>query len=312
MIFLEQTVNQILKEEGQTILSLSELGITWKDLEDLFVGTFEQCKGYISIYDWESTAVGSTPTKRADVTHIKHITYNPVNYMQRLMPDVLHQYWEFNPYTKNLSSIYNSNFSLEVGKYPTCEQLDYTLEFKNVRQDNKIAFSLPFVFDVNNFSVTTPINGNPEVLNITATESKEELQECEEQSSFDPLIKDECICCGTSDGTIISLEGDDGTGSFNEKNLIGNLTLNADYDKIIINFKSKYVGIKELNLTCEIFYNWFKGNLLTMIGAIKKQTDMNGSGLPFDVNQDDLLARGREIMQKVEELKANKSHWSNF
>ena len=39
---------------------------------------------------------------------------------------------------------------------------------------------------------------------------------------------------------------------------------------------------------------------------------MNGSGLPFDVNQDDLLARGREIMQKVEELKANKSHWSNF
>ena len=72
------------------------------------------------------------------------------------------------------------------------------------------------------------------------------------------------------------------------------------------------VAIKELDLTCELFYNWFKANVLTTIGAVKKQLDVQGVNLPFDINQDELLSRGREIMQKVEQLKADKMHWSNF
>ena len=49
-----------------------------------------------------------------------------------------------------------------------------------------------------------------------------------------------------------------------------------------------------------------------MIGSMKKQIDLQGVQLPFDLNQDDLLNRGRELMAKVEELKTSKSHWSNF
>ena len=45
---------------------------------------------------------------------------------------------------------------------------------------------------------------------------------------------------------------------------------------------------------------------------MKRQIDLQGVGLPFDINQDDLLNRGRELMNKVEELKGTKSHWSNF
>ena len=68
----------------------------------------------------------------------------------------------------------------------------------------------------------------------------------------------------------------------------------------------------ELDLTCELFYVWFKANLLTLIGSMKKQIDLNGVGLPFDISSDDLLTRGRELMAKVEELKGTKQHWSNF
>ena len=37
-----------------------------------------------------------------------------------------------------------------------------------------------------------------------------------------------------------------------------------------------------------------------------------GITLPFDINADGLLERGRQLMDRVEELKGTKSHWSNF
>ena len=45
---------------------------------------------------------------------------------------------------------------------------------------------------------------------------------------------------------------------------------------------------------------------------MKKQFDLTGVGLPFDINADGLLERGRQLMDRVEELKGTKSHWSNF
>ena len=124
MIYLEQTVNQILQEEGQVIVSLEDLMITWDMLESLFIGTYEQAKGYISVYDWTTEVLNTNPQKQDDWTHIRHLTYNAYNNMQRFMPDVPSNYWEFNPYTKNALSLMSTNFSLEVGKYPTLEQLE--------------------------------------------------------------------------------------------------------------------------------------------------------------------------------------------
>ena len=39
------------------------------------------------------------------------------------------------------------------------------------------------------------------------------------------------------------------------------------------------------------------------IGAMKKQMDLTGVGLPFDINADGLLERGRILMDNVEKLK---------
>ena len=313
MIFLEQTVNQILLEEGQFVLSLSDLEITWEMLENLFIGTYEQCKGYISVYDWTTQTLGTDPIKKDDWTHIRHLTYNAYNNMQRFMPDVPSEYWEFNPYTKNASSLMSTNFSVEAGMYPTCQQLDYPLEFKDVKKGQKLRINLPFIFDPNNFTVSTPDKN----LDIKATETTTTISsscDCPPvDTEFDPLEQEECICCDDTTSTdIITMEGEDGNGSFDTKSLNGIITFNNDYDKVILNLKTKYVAIKELDLTCELFYNWFKANVLTTIGAVKKQLDVQGVNLPFDINQDELLSRGREIMQKVEQLKADKMHWSNF
>jgi hypothetical protein len=279
MIFLEQTVNQILQEEGQVIISLDDLMITWDMLESLFIGTYEQAKGYISIYDWTTSVINTDPKKHTDWTHIRHMTYNAYNNMQRFMPDVPGNLWEFNPYTQNASALMSTNFSLEVGKYPTLEQLDYSIPIKG-KAGRKCVFRLPCMFDLDSF----------ELLDLVATETTGKHS------------------CGIQEVTI---KGNSGTGQFDTDTFTGHIVFKEDVDTML-KITSKYVGIKELDLTCELFYIWFKANVLTLIGSMKRQVDLQGVQLPFDINQDDLLNRGRELMGKVEELKINKSHWSNF
>lgn len=271
MIFLEQTVNQILREEGQVIISLDDLQITWEDLEGLFCGVYEQAKQYINIYDWTTDYLNTNPQER-DYSHIKHITYSNATYMQRFMPDVPDGYWEYNPFTHKGSSLMASNFSLEVGKYPSLEHLDYDLSI-NLKKERKHIFTLPCSFYPEDFKF-------------------------EDMIAFEDRHK-------------IILEGDNIFGEFDPKKLTGYLISDKDI-KSTLSIKSKYFGIKELDLSCELFYIWFKGVLMCYIGAQKKQLDLTGIGLPFDINADGLLERGRQYIDKVEELKGTKSHWSNF
>lgn len=279
MIFLEQTVYQILQEEGQLVITLDDLGLSWKHLENLFVGTYEQSKGYLTIYDWETKTLGTRPQKVEEWAHIKHLTYNTAYNMQKVMPSLSRRFYEFNPYTKNASSLMNTNFSVEAAKYPTLEQLDYSINLKG-KAGRKIAFSLPCLFDVEDFKL----------LDMKAVET----------TGHHNCLKEE-----------ITFSGESGEGQFDTETLTGYVTFKED-TTTALSVVSKHVGIKELDLTCELFYVWFKANLLTMIGAMKKQIDLQGVQLPFDLNADDILARGRELTAKVEELKTTKMHWSNF
>ena len=272
MIYLEQTVNQILREEGQVIVSLEDLQITWKDLENLFIGVYEQAKQYISIYDWVQDFIGLDPSER-DYSHIRHLTYNA--YFQRMMPDVQSYTWEFNPYTKNASSMINTTFGIEVGKYPTLEQLEFSIPL-NLKENRKQVFMLPCSFRPEDFTFG-------------------DMQAFPDNKCPKNLV----------------FEGDHGVGRFDTDKLTGYIIMDQDY-KGTLSVLSKYVGIKELDLSCELFYIWFKAALMQYVGAMKKQLDLTGVGLPFDINADGLLERGRQLMDKVEELKAKKQHWSNF
>lgn len=272
MIFLEQTVNQILREEGQVIVTLEDLQITWEDVEALFVGIYEQSKQYISIYDWITDTVGYSPEQK-DWAHVRHISYNAA--FQRLMPDVPDNMWEYNPYTKNASSLVNTNFALEVSKYPTLEQLDYEL-YLNLKENKRQIFTLPCSFHPEDFSFGDMI-----------------------------AIPDR------KDHNKLILQGDHGVGMFDTRRLQGYIVMDQDF-KGYLKVKSKYVGIKELDLSCEMFYIWFKAALMQYLGAMKKQMDLTGVGLPFDMNADGLLERGRQLMDRVEDLKVKKQHWSNF
>ena len=295
MILLEQTVNQILMEEGQTIISLSDLGLTWDNIEDLFIGTYNQAKSYISVYDWTDSTITQQGEIQEDWAQVKHISYIAAQRFQRYMPDVPGNYWEFNPYTKRISAMMNSNFSLEVSKYPKCEKSTIEINHNDVKSGKKINFELPFSVDKN----LLRINDGTNDLELELSEVKY----TERYSKY--------ICGNQENNKIIQIAGDI-YGSINQATWKVSLTPQHDYDTLKFICTSKYVNIMELDLTCELFYVWFKDNLLTLIGSMKKQIDLNGVGLPFDISSDDLLTRGRELSAKVEELKGTKQHWSNF
>jgi len=302
MIFLEQITNQILREEGQVILALPDLGITWDTLEQLFIGVFEQSKAYLSVYDWERRHI-TDQKEKYDVAHIRHITYNTTNQMQRFMPDVPQQLWEFNPYTHNVSTLMNSNYSLEVIKYAQCKQLDYPIMLDQVGANANQRILLPFTPTDN---INVKADGTALNVDVTSATNTETDDDCNDY--LDNSLP--CPCKGGSNETILTYSGDM-TGTFDSANYIMNVKFNNDYNIVDMNLKSKYVGIAELNMTCDLFYKWYKAALLTMIGSIKSQVNMGGD-MPFDFNQDTLLERGRQLFAELEELKAKKQHWSNF
>lgn len=275
MLYLEQAVNHILRREGQVIVTLEDLQISWQDVEALFIGIYKEAREYLSIYDWTTDYWSMSPDERPDYLHIKHINYNPIPAMSRIMPDLWSEYWEFNPYTKNASAIMNTNFSLEVQKYATLENLEYEVDL-SIPKEQKKFFSLPCSFYPEDFS-------------------------------FNDFVAYPC----DKDSKIIHLEGENGIGEFNEKTLQGYIFMDEAY-KGTLTVTSKYVGIKEWDLHTELFMVWFSAALMQYIGAMKKQFDLSGVGLPFDINADGLLERGRQLMDRVEELKCSKSTWSNF
>lgn len=275
MIFLEKAVNQILMEEGQVIVKLEDLQITWEDLENLFVGVYEQAKKYIVTYDWVEMTVGPDPQK-TDWTHIKHMTINNGLKMQRIMPDFTSNMWEFNPYTQNVSSLANINYSIEAGMAPPLKHLPYSTNL-NLIANRKTTFILPCDFDLNSFK-----------------------------------FADFTAFYDNRHDNIVILESDNGVGKFDTRRLRGELIMDIDYQGKL-EITSKYLGIDRIDMDDEMFMTWFRGALLCYIGAMKKQLDLTGIGLPFDINADNLLERGRMYLDSVEStLKGTKSHWSEW
>ena len=281
MIFLEECVHQALLEEGQVIISpFKELDLTWEQLDRMFRGVYNQARGYISVYDWETNFVSIAGQTKDDYAYVRHITYNAYNEMQRFMPDVPGQYWEFNPYNKTLKSLFATTFSFEVGKYAHIGRLPFALEFNDkITPATTSRFLLPCSPD-RDFKVVSD-NGLEMVF----------IREDENQFEFS--------------GTL-------GNGIINKETLIGDISFAKKANNATLSFTSKYSGILELDLTCELFFKWFKASMLTLIGSMKKQIELEGVGLPFSISGDVLLDRGNELMKEVYSLRETKSHWSNW
>ena len=279
MIFLEEIVNQVLREEGQIVASLDDYGITWRDLESLLKSTVDQAKDYVPIYDWEQLELRPQPKYVPDIVNVKHIMYNAYPNMQKIMPDIQRVLWEFNPYTKQLRALAASNYSLEVSKYAYCDYIEYEASLKDLVKNKLYAFALPGTFDPTTFKISG--------------------------DSSDMIVSSE-------DEDVIKFKGELGEGVFSIKRLQGSFILNEDNKSLKLNMVSQYKGVMSLDMTCELFYTWFKVNLLGMIGGVKEQINLDGIGLPFTINSDGLLARSRELAQKLDDLKVTKMRWSNF
>ena len=286
MIFLEEITNQALMEEGQIILSLTDYDLTWQKLERLFVGTFNQAKDYLLIFDWTTQNLSPNAIKVPNLVHVKNIVYNSYQKMQRFMPTIEQQLWEFNPYTKDLKALVSTSFGLEYSKHATCDYLPYSITLSDVKADTAYPFALPCSFRAGTFTITT-------------TDNQDVIDTVEEKTD-------------ESDNVFLEISGTMGEGQIDPKTLDGYITPVKDYTQITLELTSKYKGLLELDMTEELFYNWYKANLLSLLGGIKDQIELPGVGLPFDLTRDTLSQKAGSLMATVNDLKVTKSHWSNF
>ena len=280
MIYLDKLIRVILLEEGQTLLSLEDLGISQDDLEDLFEGIYEQARPYAQRFIRKTMRGSMSPITLPDAVAVKRVTYNVYEGFTRPVPDVPDNMWDFDPHTRQFRSFASTSYVVEYLTYPKCDYLD--LSEVLTRQGDKIFFNLPCDF-------------NPETLvlsqgSLTAT--------CERSS-----VEGEYNLVGSLGQGIISRRRQ-GALSLSEQ---------AKEELVSLNYKTKYKAIEEWDMKVEIFVVWFKAALLSLIGSIKEQAgNIDPAALPFDVNRDTLLGRARELWTKVEDLKISKSAWYEF
>lgn len=280
MIYLDRLIRVVLLEEGQTLISLDDLGITQEDLEDLFEGVYEQARPYAQRYIRKTMRGSMSPITLPEAVAVKRVTYNVYEGFTRPVPDVPDNMWDFDPHTKQFRSFASTSYVVEYLTYPKCDYLEISEVL--TQKNGKIFFNLPCDY-------------NPESLVLTQGNLK-------------------ATCEKSSIAGEYNLRGDLGTGLISKRRELAiSLSDVAKEELISLSYRTKYKAIEEWDMKVEVFVVWFKAALLSLIGSIKEQAgNIDPAALPFDVNRDTLLGRARELWAKVDELKINKSAWYEF
>ena len=284
MLLLEQCVNTFILEEGQLLVPFTDLGITWEQVETLFESTYEQARLYLQKYVKKTMKLDTSPVTIPEAVAIKRVTYDIYMDYNRLVPDIPQQNWNFNPHTKELQTFASTKYVVEYLTYPKCDYLEYSVTLQPDKY-GIVKFALPGSFEEDTFRI-----------------HQGDVEAAKDYSG---------------DGIEIPIGGELGQGYYNTETYRGRFQFfdggEADLSPVTISFMTKYKAIEEWDMKNELFIKWFKANFLSMIGSIKEQAgNVDSASMPFDINRDGLLARARELYEKVEELKINKSTWWEF
>ena len=280
MIYLDKLLRTIQLEEGQTLVSFEDLGISDTDLNDLFESVYEQARPYAQSFVRKIIKGSMSPIKIPDAVAIKRVTYNVYEGFIRPVPDLSDNMWDFDPHTREFRSFATTNYVVEYLTYPECGYKDLSAIL--TQKDGKLFISLPCKFNPETFTLSQG--------NLVAT--------CSPSAK-----KGEYTINGTLGKGFISERGEGAVS----------LSSEATEDLVSMQCFSKFKAIEEWDMKVEVFVVWFKAALLSLIGSIKEQAgNIDSAALPFDVNRDTILGRARELWARVEDLKVSKSAWYEF
>lgn len=278
MLFLDKCVKVALLEEGQTLVTLEDLGITPDDLNTLFEGIYEQARPYIQRYVKKVIQASTSPLYLPDAVSIKRVSYNTfMNSYNRTIPDIPQSNWDFNPHTRMFTTYASMSYIVEYLCYPKCGNLE-VVDSVVPTPDEELIIKLPCKISAKTLKLT-----QKDVTYSFIDEDDDFYNYFSEDNYYVKIKKS------------------------SPQELILRLSQPEPVQYV---FRTLNYAIEEWDMKAEIFMVWFKAALLSMIGAIKEQAGNIDSGsMPFDVNRDGLLSRARELYARLDELKITKSNW---
>ena len=307
MLYLEELVEVVLAEEGQSLMGLDflieTLDLPMEKIDRIFKKALSE---YSERRPMKKTTIINSFTMDADgnsgyiqmpegTTSCRVARYGVLpNQMPRYyMPKFGEQMVEFDP----------TNLTCRVWPPVTPLRLTYTQKY--VPTTNVlIEGTLNTPYETNYIDLTLPTMFGGKTLSFQKTifVEDEEGNLVPEILSMDPIYKDDRV---EDDGTQVHewhLGGSLGVGVMNIKTREIELELNdTSISPIIYNYYPKYSVVKELDIGHYVLTKMFAARLLEALAALRAQTTQEKLH-NIDLTTDDLYTRVQELKKEVREI----------
>ena len=312
MLYLEQLVDVVIAEEGQTLMGLEflieTLGLPMKKIDNIFKKALSE---YSERRPMKKTTVINTYVMDANgesgyiqmpegTTSCRVARYGVLpNQMPRYyMPKFSEQMVEFDPVT----------LTCRVWPPVTPLRLTYTQKYiptTNILLEGQI--SLPYVTDSVDLTLDTMFAGKSLKFEKIIEKENEETGEKELVTLTlepipDPEVADIMCCCKNN---TVMLGGTLGTGTMDVNSREIEIELSEDAAEstapIVYSYYPKYSVVQELDIGHYVLTKMFAVRLLQALAALRSQATQQQLHA-IDLTTDDLYTRVQELKKEVREI----------
>lgn len=309
MLYLEELVDVVIAEEGQTLMGLDflfdTLSLPMEKIEKIFlkaVSEYSERRPMKKTEVFDNFNPEGYITMPEGTTSCRIARYGVLpNIMPRFyMPTFLEQNVEFDPSTL-IAKVWPPVMPLRLTytqKYVPTRNILIEKDYNIPYSTNTFETSLDTMFAGNTLYIQRPITvkdpvTGEETAEILTMSPTGEIQKTEE---FDEITEEAL------------LKGSLGTGTVNLKTREVKLELsNASTSPIILTYYPKYYVVKELDIGHYVLTKLFASKLLTALASLRAQATQ-AKLHNLDLTTDQLYERANDLKDEVRQLL--KSTWS--
>ena len=313
MLYLEESVETILAEEGQDLLGLSflteTLGLTWKKMEDLFRKSalqysrrrpIEETRNFSSNFSSETATLMMPEGVRA----VKAVRYGILEQLPRFYVDEFGKIsFEYEEHTR----------LLKVWPPITPLRVTYTRDLY-VTKTRKLYGNATIPIGESYYYTELPTAPVDQTLKITFTDADEN------KFTMEYVSEEEITDVGVySDEVqkVIHLAGDLGEATYNTATRELEIQFNEEEEGLLVGgnltyeYYPKYYILPDISLQDEIFNKLFASKILEALASLRAQSTQEVLH-NIDLTTDELYTRVRILKRELNQLLRNTIKFSGM
>ena len=313
MLYLEESVETILAEEGQDLLGLSflteTLGLTWKKMEDLFRKSalqysrrrpIEETRNFSSNFSSETATLMMPEGVRA----VKAVRYGILEQLPRFYVDEFGKLsFEYEEHTR----------LLKVWPPITPLRVTYTRDLY-ITKTRKLYGNATIPIGESYYYTELPTSPVDQTLKITFTDADENTFTMEYVS--DEEITDVGVY-NDEVQKVIHLAGDLGEATYNTATRELEIQFNEEEEGLLVGgnltyeYYPKYYLLPDISLQDEIFNKLFASKILEALASLRAQSTQEVLH-NIDLTTDELYTRVRILKRELNQLLRNTIKFSGM